>query len=127
MTHKELVLTAITAVFIDRDITAFDKYFAQNYIQHNPHLPNGTDVLKVFITTLGENFRYEPGFMSVSGDIVMIHGRYENWGDKNMIAVDIFRIEDGKLAGHWDVMQEEVEACDSANGNMMFPVRTVGN
>jgi predicted SnoaL-like aldol condensation-catalyzing enzyme len=39
-----------------------------------------------------------------------------------MIAVDIFRIENGKLAEHWDVMQEEVPLVKSANGNAMFPI-----
>jgi predicted SnoaL-like aldol condensation-catalyzing enzyme len=37
-----------------------------------------------------------------------------------MIAVDIFRIVDGKLVEHWDVMQEEVPAAATASGNPMF-------
>jgi predicted SnoaL-like aldol condensation-catalyzing enzyme len=50
----------------------------------------------------------------------MVHGRYVGWAPKPVIAVDIFRIEGGKVAEHWDVMQEEVHASDSANGNSMF-------
>lgn len=122
MNNKELVLTAITAVFVKRDITAFDKYFSENYIQHNPQLPNGTEVLKQFVPTLGEDFNYEPGIITENENIVMIHGRYENWGGKNMIAVDIFRVENGKIAEHWDVMQEEITADKTANGNAMFPI-----
>ena len=38
----------------------------------------------------------------------MIHGRYTGWAPKPLVAVDIFRIVDGKLVEHWDVMQEEV-------------------
>ena len=37
-----------------------------------------------------------------------------------MIAVDIFRVANGKIAEHWDVMQEEVPAPQSANGNSML-------
>jgi predicted SnoaL-like aldol condensation-catalyzing enzyme len=37
-----------------------------------------------------------------------------------MIAVDIFRVADGKIAEHWDVMQEEVPATQTASGNSMF-------
>jgi predicted SnoaL-like aldol condensation-catalyzing enzyme len=37
-----------------------------------------------------------------------------------MIAVDIFRVANGKIAEHRDVMQEEVPAAQSANGNSMF-------
>jgi predicted SnoaL-like aldol condensation-catalyzing enzyme len=123
MTNKELVITAITAVFVNRDITAFDKYFSKNYIQHNPQLPDGTAVLKQFIPTLSATFGYEPGIVAENEDIVMIHGRYEDWGGKNMIAVDIFRIEDGKIAEHWDVMQEEITADKTASGHVMFPIK----
>ena len=122
MTNSELVKIAITAVFGNRDVTAFDKYFSDNYVQHNPQLPNGTEVLKQFVPTLAGDFSYQPGVVTENGNIVMIHGRYENWNGKNMIAVDIFRIENGKIAEHWDVMQEEVTADKSASGNTMFPI-----
>jgi predicted SnoaL-like aldol condensation-catalyzing enzyme len=49
-----------------------------------------------------------------------VHGRYTGWGPKPMVAVDIFRVEDGKVAEHWDVMQEEVPAGRTASGNPMF-------
>ena len=44
------------------------------------------------------------------GDLVMVHGRYTGWGPNPMVAVDIFRVADGKVVEHWDVMQEEVPA-----------------
>jgi predicted SnoaL-like aldol condensation-catalyzing enzyme len=122
MNNKELALQAITDVFVHRDIHALDKYFSANYIQHNPSIPNGTEALKQFLPTLPADFKYEPGLITESGNFIMIHGRYENWNKMNMIAVDIFRIENGKLAEHWDVMQEEVPAAKSANGNAMFPI-----
>jgi len=122
MNNKELALQAITDVFVHRDIHALDKYFSANYIQHNPSIPNGTEALKQFLPTLPADFKYEPGLITENGNFIMIHGRYENWNKMNMIAVDIFRIENGKLAEHWDVMQEEVPAAKSANGNAMFPI-----
>jgi predicted SnoaL-like aldol condensation-catalyzing enzyme len=54
------------------------------------------------------------------GELVMVHGRYTGWGPKLMVAVDIFRVKDGKLVEHWDVMQEEVLASATASGNAMF-------
>jgi len=122
MNQKELALKAITAVFVHRDVSAFDKYFSKDYKQHNPGLPNGTDALKQFIPSLPQDFKYEPGLAVENENFVMIHGRYENWGGKNMIAVDIFKIENGKLVEHWDVMQEEVLSSKSVNGNSMFPI-----
>ena len=122
MDNKELVLTAITDVFVKRDTNAFDKYFSENYIQHNPYLPNGTAALKQFIPTLSKRFSYEPGVIAENGNIIMIHGRYEDWNGKDMIAVDIFRIDNGKILEHWDVMQEEITSDKTANGNAMFPI-----
>ncbi len=122
MNNKELALKAITAVFINRDETAIEKYFSTDYKQHNPFIPDGPDGLKKALPLLPVDFKYEPGIITENGDFVMIHGRYKNWRGKNMIAVDIFRIKNGKISEHWDVLQEEVPASKSVNGNAMFPV-----
>ena len=123
MTNKELVLTAVVDVFNKRDLTAFDKYFTKNYIQHNPHIPDGIDAVKKWVTSLPKDFKYYPGVITESDNIVMIHARLNNLYGKTYIGVDIFRVENGKLAEHWDVLQEEVPAEKSANGNPMFPVK----
>jgi predicted SnoaL-like aldol condensation-catalyzing enzyme len=41
MTNKELVIKAVTEVFINGDATALDRYWSENYVQHNPQIPNG--------------------------------------------------------------------------------------
>lgn len=56
------------------------------------------------------------------GDLVMVHGRYVGWGPKPVLAVDIFRLKSGKIMEHWDVIQEEIPASASANGNPMFSI-----
>lgn len=122
MTNKKLILTVLSGLFIERDFSIFDKFFSHDYKQHNPHIPNGTLPLKEIISSLSERFSYEPGIILEEGNIVMIHGRYKDWNGKNMIAVDIFRVNNGKITEHWDVMQEEISAEFSANGNSMFPI-----
>ena len=67
-----------------------------------------------------DNFQYVPGMAVAEGDLVMVHGRYTGWGPKPMVAVDIFRIADGQVVEHWDVMHEEVPASETASGNPMF-------
>lgn len=62
MTNKELALTAITDVFVHRDITAFDKYFSENYKQHNPTSPNVTEFLKQLVPNVPPDLTYEPGW-----------------------------------------------------------------
>jgi len=118
--NKALVLAGIKGVFIDRDPTVLDRLFSNNYRQHNPQIPNGTPAIKSLLANLSREFAYEPGLVVADGDYVMVHGRYVGWGPKTMVAVDIFRVANGKIAEHWDVMQEEVPAVQSANGNSMF-------
>jgi len=121
MTNKELVIKAVTEVFINGDATALDKYWSENYVQHNPQIPNGREALKQLLSG-GGNMKYEMGLVVADGDFVMVHARITGFGPKPLIAVDIFRVKEGKLAEHWDVLQEEVSAENTASKNSMFPI-----
>ncbi|WNG21854.1 nuclear transport factor 2 family protein [Cystobacter fuscus] len=123
MSNKEIVLAAMTGLFIDRDLSVLDKYWDPGYIQHNPSGPNGTDFFRKMIPSLKADFRYEPGLVIEDGQFVMIHGRYVGWGDKTMIGADIFKVVNGRFVEHWDVIQEEVAAERTASGNAMFPIK----
>lgn len=118
-TNKEIALLVLKKSFIDRDPTVVDQYFGANYKQHNPRIADGSAAIARLIPTLTA-LTYEPGMAVAEGDLVMVHGRYTGWGPKPMVAVDIFRLKDGKVVEHWDVLQEEISAADTASGNAMF-------
>jgi predicted SnoaL-like aldol condensation-catalyzing enzyme len=120
LSNKEIVLRVLKGAFIERDPDVVAKFFASTYTQHNPSIPDGPVPIAGLIASLAKDFSYEPGMAVAEGDLVMVHGRYVGWGPKPMIAVDIFRVADGKVAEHWDVMQEEVPAPATASGNPMF-------
>jgi len=120
MTNRETVLNAMTDLFVRRDPTAVDRYWGDPYIQHNPGVPDGTAPLREIVESLGPDFRYEPGMIAADGEIVMIHGRYTNWMPKPVVAVDIFRVRDGRIVEHWDVIQEEVPSSETKSGRSMF-------
>jgi predicted SnoaL-like aldol condensation-catalyzing enzyme len=119
MTNKEIVLEVLKRAFVDHDPAVVEQYFGANYKQHNPVIPDGPKAIAALIPTL-TNLTYEPGLAVAEGDLVMVHGRYVGWGPKPMIAVDIFRVKDGKVVEHWDVLQEEVLPTKTASGNAMF-------
>ena len=121
-TNKALVLKAITGVFVDRNPAVLDELFSPDYRQHNPQIPNGIEAIKGLLGQLPENFDYQSGLVMADGDYVAVHGRYVGWAAKPMVAIDIFRVANGKVAEHWDVMQEEVPATEAVNGNPMFPI-----
>lgn len=122
MSNKELVKAAMTALFVNRDVTAIDTYWGQDYVQHNPHIPNGHEALQRIVAGLAPDFTYEPGLVLEDGDFVVIHGRYTGWAAKPMLAADYFKVKDGKLIEHWDVMQEEVPREQTAAKTAMFPI-----
>ena len=117
---KAIALKAIRGVFIERDSRVVQELFAPDYIQHNPTIPSGRDAISALVCSLPEGFRYEPGMVVAEGSIVMIHGRYVGWAPEPMVAVDIFRVDNGRLVEHWDVMQAEVPARETKSKNAMF-------
>ncbi len=117
---KAIALKAIRGVFIERDARVVQELFAPDYIQHNPTIPSGRDAIGALVGSLPEGFRYEPGMVVAEGSIVMIHGRYVGWAPEPMVAVDIFRVDNGRLVEHWDVMQAEVPAHETKSTNAMF-------
>ena len=118
-TNKEIVLKVLKGAFIESDVKVVNLYFVPNYVQHNPVIPNGAAAIAGLIPTL-KNLSYEIGMAVAEGDLVMVHGRYVGWGPKPLVAVDIFKVKDGRVVEHWDVMQEEVPADKTASGNPMF-------
>jgi len=121
MDKIEFVKTALTEMFIKKDLTALERYWSDQYIQHNPMVSNGREALKGLLASMPD-LKYELGLITESGDFVMVHSRITGFGPKPLIVVDIFRIKDGKLAEHWDVLQEEVPAEQTVSKNPMFPI-----
>ncbi len=121
--NKKLVSNAMHELFVTRDAEkAIHLYFGKPYLQHNPMIPDGAEDLPKVVASLPANFKYEPGIIVADGDMVMIHGLYTGWGPKPLVTVDIFRVKNGKLVEHWDVMQEDVPASQTKSGRAMFPI-----
>ncbi|WP_262378795.1 nuclear transport factor 2 family protein [Luteimonas viscosa] len=118
--NKALVLEAMTALFQRRDASAVERLYARDYIQHNPGIPQGRAALQALVAGLSEAVHYEPGLVIAEGDLVAIHGRIHGWADRPQVVIDLFRIEGGKLAEHWDVLQDEVPASGARAGIPMF-------
>ncbi len=118
--NRALVLDAMTSLFQRHDASAVDRLYVDDYIQHNPNIPQGRDALRRIVETLSPSVRYEPGLIIAEGDLVAIHGRIRGWADAPQVVIDIFRIEGGKLAEHWDVLQNEVPVASGAAGLSMF-------
>ena len=118
--NKALVLKVLTELFEDRDLSALDRYFTDSFIQHTPQVPDGTDPVRALLTA-NTNLQNQTGMVTAGGDIVMVHRRVEGQGPKPIVGVDIYRIEDGRIAEHWDVLQEEVSPTVSSHPMFTVP------
>ena len=101
---------------------AVAKYLGLNYRQHNPGAGDGAEPFIETVKRFAQNFpdfRMESKRMVAEGDYVVLHSHLIlKLGDRGMAIVDIFRLENGKIVEHWDVLQEVPET--SANNNTMF-------
>jgi predicted SnoaL-like aldol condensation-catalyzing enzyme len=119
--NKALVLEAFDTLFNKRDYAAAERYWSPNYVQHSAHISPGREGLFDLVKNMPSEFKYEPGTIVAEGDVVMIHGRFSGFGQPTAwIAADILRIEDGILAEHWDVIQDEAARKSSKSGLPMF-------
>jgi predicted SnoaL-like aldol condensation-catalyzing enzyme len=101
---------------------AVAKYIGPNYRQHNPGSADGPESLIMTMKWFTQNFpelRMEIKRIIAEGDYVVLHSHLIlKPGDRGSAAVEIFRLENGKIVEHWDVAQEIPET--SANNNTMF-------
>ena len=119
--NKALVLEAFETLFNKRDYAAAEKFWSPHYIQHSAHIAPGRAGLFDLIKSLPPTLKYEPGTIVAEGNFVMVHGRFSNFGlPANWIAADIVRIENGLLAEHWDVIEDEATKQESKSGLPMF-------
>jgi predicted SnoaL-like aldol condensation-catalyzing enzyme len=120
-TNKALVLNAFDALFNKRDYKASERFWSPDYIQHSAHIGPGRDGLFNLIKNTPATLRYEHGAIVAENDLVIVHGRFSGHGrPRSWIAADVVRIENGMLAEHWDVLQDEVTEAESQSGRPMF-------
>lgn len=101
---------------------AIAKYMGSTYRQHNPQAADGPESFINFVKYFAQkfpDFHLDTKRMIAEGDLVVTHSHLtRHRDDRGQAVVDIFRLEDGKIVEHWDVIQEIPES--AANSNTMF-------
>lgn len=102
---RDIVTAAMTELMIEKNLEAIDTYFAEPYIQHNQSVPTGIAGLKGLAgAAIAGNpaFKYELVRIFTDGDIGVVHGVYEGFGEVPLVAFDVFRVDGDKIVEHWD-------------------------
>ena len=120
--NKKNVVEFYRAMINQKDFDATSKYVGSKYIQHNPMGADNLDGIRNFIQFLKDKMpdaRWEMKRVFADGDFVVTHGHtVSKPGDRGMAAMDIFRLEEGKIVEHWDAVQPIPEK--ALNSNTMF-------
>ena len=108
--NLQLVLDMFAAVLNPMDSAAVDRFISPTYIQHNQMAEPGREGLKRFLDMIrGQtpDAVHDVKRAFVDGDHVTVHYHVRRWpGDLGWAVIDIFRLENGMIAEHWDVMQD---------------------
>jgi predicted SnoaL-like aldol condensation-catalyzing enzyme len=120
--NRQAVLAFYEKGLNQKDADAALAYVGDRYIQHNPNAQDGPEGFRKFIGILREKFpnshsEIKRSFVDGNYVILHVHAVREPGTNGNAI-VDIFKLENGKIVEHWDVVQPISET--SANNNTMF-------
>lgn len=121
--NKKIVTDFYEGVFLKHQVKEYaDRYIGNQYIQHNPHVPDGKEP---FVNYFTQYFKEKPQAKNsikrviADGNLVALHVHsVQDNQDLGEAIVDIFRVENGKIVEHWDVIQPITTS--SANTNTMF-------
>lgn len=125
--NKALVSSFLTDVLINGRMDKLQGYFNDDkYIQHNPNIADG-------LSGLGQALEG----MAKQGISMVFNKTHKVLGQGNFVLAisegtfagqptsyyDLFRIENGKIAEHWDVMETIAPEADrkNTNGKFNFP------
>jgi predicted SnoaL-like aldol condensation-catalyzing enzyme len=109
--NKALVRDFYTTVVIGRDVDAAPRFLRADYIQHNPQVPTGLrgfmDAFRArFAQKLPSDYKRELLNVIAEDDMVVIYVR-QTWTSQDgqhhqALGFDMFRVQEGKIAEHWD-------------------------
>jgi predicted SnoaL-like aldol condensation-catalyzing enzyme len=122
--NKKATIAFYKQALLEGDVeNAFRTYAGPNYRQHNPLIEDGMEGVGKFgasIIAAHPDAHVEIKRAFADGDYVILHSHWHGLSDnpRGEAVVDIFRLENGKVVEHWDVIQPIPET--AANNNTMF-------
>ena len=118
--NKKIIVDFYDKAINQKDFEAASKHLGTRYTQHNPNAADGPEGLKAFLQFLKEKFpasRSEIKRVFADGDFVILHVHaVREPGARGTAVVDIFKLENGKVVEHWDVVQPIPEKAANTNG-----------
>ncbi len=120
--NRALVVEFYDQFFNKHQVEQAARVVADDYIQHNPDVPDGK---APFVGYFAGFFKENPESRArivrsaTADDLVYLHVHSTTGPkDRGQAVMDIFRVDNGMIVEHWDVIQDV--PAEAANGNTMF-------
>jgi len=117
--NKEIVKTFYDLIINKKDFEAARPYIGPRYKQHNPLVKDFPEGLQEFVAFLKKNYpeaRSEIKRIIAEDDYVVLHVHSIRSPKLQRAIIEIFRLENGRIDEHWDVIQEIPESSENSNG-----------
>ena len=106
---RDLVLAFYEAALNEKNAEKAKTFLGNVYLQHNPMIADGPEAFLHFVRFRAERFpqsHSEVKMVIAENDLVVLHVHSVLVpGTPGRHIIDIFRVEDGKVVEHWDVIQ----------------------
>lgn len=120
--NRALVLAFYDGFFNQHQVDTAAAVVTEDYIQHNPFVPNGKAAFVEYFRGYFKEFpdsRARVIRSATDGDLVYLHVHSTSGpGHRGEAVIDIFRVVNGRIVEHWDVVQEV--PAQAVNPNTMF-------
>jgi predicted SnoaL-like aldol condensation-catalyzing enzyme len=125
--NKAMVTYFYDQLFNQHNLSVIDACIGPVYIQHNPRFADGADALRQFIESQPPGGHNTIVRVTGQADLVMIHHHsIPTAGGSGTAIMDVFRVSEGKIVEHWDVI-EPVPATTASGNDMFSTVSTSGD
>ena len=118
--NKQVVVSYYEMAFGGNPEKAVELYLGNEYIQHNPQAANGPEAFIAFVHALrsaNPDMHLDIKRVVAEGDLVVTHAHLVlKAGEPGLALADIFRLVDGKVVEHWDVIQPVPDTAKNENG-----------
>lgn len=124
--NKALVKNFVHDILMGENMAKLTSYFdGNNYIQHNPGMGDGLDGLGKALEELaaaGLAMVYEKNHIILGEGNFVLSVSEGNFCGRYVAYYDLFRVENGKIAEHWDAIQDipSRENWKNENGKFSF-------
>lgn len=122
--NKALVERFVKEILVEGKMDGIAEYFnGDDYIQHNPNIPDQLSGLGATLEALandGVYLKYHKTHMVLGEGNFVLAVSEGSFGNSYNAFYDLFRIENGKIAEHWDVIEPIPAREDWKNQNGKF-------